>query len=122
MLRVWFVSLAHSHLGQYMQTSKWGFAIVETVHLLALAILGGAVLIVDLRLIGRPANPMLRTKQRDQFHILSVMQPLNRRDMLRINTRLVRYQSYSLSIQKLKSIRLEHIDAQLYVSRALWGS
>jgi len=52
MLRVWFVSLAHSHLGQYMQTSKWGFAIVETVHLLALAILGGAVLIVDLRLMG----------------------------------------------------------------------
>jgi hypothetical protein len=52
MLRVWFVSLAHSQLGQYMQTSKWGFAIVETVHLLALAILGGSVLIVDLRLMG----------------------------------------------------------------------
>ncbi|MEI9977647.1 MAG: DUF6644 family protein [Edaphobacter sp.] len=35
-----------------MQTSKWGFALVETVHLLALAVLGGAVLIVDLRLLG----------------------------------------------------------------------
>ena len=47
-----FVALAHSSLGQYMQTSKWGFALVETVHLLALAILGGSVLIIDLRLLG----------------------------------------------------------------------
>jgi hypothetical protein len=35
-----------------MQNSKWGFAIVETVHLVALAMLGGAVLIIDLRLLG----------------------------------------------------------------------
>jgi hypothetical protein len=35
-----------------MQTSKWGFAVVEMVHLLALTILGGSVLIVDLRLLG----------------------------------------------------------------------
>lgn len=52
MIRIWFLSLASSPLGQYMQTSKWGFAVVETVHLLALAILGGAVLILDLRLMG----------------------------------------------------------------------
>ena len=50
--RLWFVALGHSHLGQVMQTSKWDFALVETVHLLALAILGGSVLIVDLRLLG----------------------------------------------------------------------
>jgi hypothetical protein len=50
--RLWFVALAHSHLGQVMQTSKWDFAVVETVHLLALAMLGGLVLIVDLRLLG----------------------------------------------------------------------
>ena len=49
---LWFTALAHSHLGHVMQTSKWGFAIVETVHLLALAILGGAVLVIDLRLLG----------------------------------------------------------------------
>nr|WP_141223901.1 DUF6644 family protein [Granulicella pectinivorans] len=35
-----------------MQTSKWDFALVETVHLLALATLGGSVLIIDLRLLG----------------------------------------------------------------------
>lgn len=52
MLRIWFISLAHSSLGQYMQTSKWGFAVVEAIHLLALAILGGTVLILDLRLMG----------------------------------------------------------------------
>jgi hypothetical protein len=35
-----------------MQTSKWDFALVEMVHLLALALLGGSVLVVDLRLLG----------------------------------------------------------------------
>jgi hypothetical protein len=35
-----------------MQTSRWGFALTEMVHLVALALLGGAVLIVDLRLLG----------------------------------------------------------------------
>jgi hypothetical protein len=29
-----------------------GFALVETVHLIALALLGGSVLLVDLRLLG----------------------------------------------------------------------
>jgi hypothetical protein len=35
-----------------MQTSRWGFALVEMAHLLALALLGGSLLIVDLRLLG----------------------------------------------------------------------
>jgi hypothetical protein len=48
----WFVALAHSALGRAMQNSKWGFALVETVHLLAIAALGGSVLLVDLRLLG----------------------------------------------------------------------
>jgi hypothetical protein len=48
----WFVALSHSALGHAMQTSKWGFALVETVHLLALAALGGSVLMLDLRLLG----------------------------------------------------------------------
>jgi hypothetical protein len=47
-----FMALAHSRLGHAMQTSKWDFALVEMVHLLALATLGGSVLIVDLRLLG----------------------------------------------------------------------
>lgn len=51
-LYAWFMALAHSQLGHVMQTSRWGFAIVEMVHLLGLAILGGSVLIVNLRLLG----------------------------------------------------------------------
>ncbi len=48
----WFIALGHSSLGHYMQASRWGFAVVEAVHLLGLAILGGAILLVDLRLLG----------------------------------------------------------------------
>lgn len=47
-----FVTLGHSALGHYMQRSVWGFAVVEALHLLALAALGGSLLIVDLRLLG----------------------------------------------------------------------
>ena len=32
--------------------SLWAFAVVEAVHLVALAVIGGAVLVVDLRLLG----------------------------------------------------------------------
>ena len=51
-LHALFMALAHSPLGHAMQTSKWDFAIVEMVHLLALAILGGSILVIDLRLLG----------------------------------------------------------------------
>jgi hypothetical protein len=51
-LHGWFMMLARSPLGHAMQTSRWGFAVVEMVHLLGLALLGGSVLIVDLRLLG----------------------------------------------------------------------
>jgi hypothetical protein len=36
----------------WVRDSKWGFAIVEMVHLLALAGLGGVVLLVDLGALG----------------------------------------------------------------------
>jgi Family of unknown function (DUF6644) len=38
--------------GQAVKTSSWAFAVTESIHLLALAAIGGAVLIVDLRLLG----------------------------------------------------------------------
>lgn len=71
MIRDWFVALAHSSLGQFMQNSRWGFATVEAVHLLALTLLGGAVLILDLRLLGvilRRESP--RLLNRDLSRIL----------------------------------------------------
>ena len=41
-----------SALGQLVRTSVWLFPVIESIHLLGLASLGGAVLIVDLRLLG----------------------------------------------------------------------
>jgi hypothetical protein len=38
--------------GTMIRDSIWQFAAIEAVHLLALAVIGGAVLIVDLRLLG----------------------------------------------------------------------
>jgi len=48
----WFIWLSKSPVGEVMQKSTWGFAVVEIVHLLALAALGGTVLIMDLKLLG----------------------------------------------------------------------
>ena len=41
-----------SWLGQFIVGSNWLFPVIESVHLLALALLGGSVLIVDMRLLG----------------------------------------------------------------------
>ncbi|HWF48821.1 MAG TPA: DUF6644 family protein [Bryobacteraceae bacterium] len=47
-----FEWLGRTSLGAFMQQSGYAFPMVEMVHLLALAILGGAILIIDLRLLG----------------------------------------------------------------------
>jgi hypothetical protein len=39
-------------LGEMIRSSTWAFAVIESGHLLALSVIGGAVLIVDLRLLG----------------------------------------------------------------------
>ena len=41
-----------SAVGNAIRTSPWAFAVIESVHLLGLAAIGGAVLLVDLRLLG----------------------------------------------------------------------
>ena len=43
---------AATSLSRAISTSTWAFAVIESVHLLALSVIGGAVLIVDLRLLG----------------------------------------------------------------------
>src|SRR3954454_14805949 len=48
----YFQAIADSSLSQAISTSTWAFAVVESIHLLALSVIGGAVLIVDLRLLG----------------------------------------------------------------------
>ncbi len=42
----------HTALGTVIRESIWMFPVVEAMHLLGLALIGGAVLIVDLRLFG----------------------------------------------------------------------
>jgi len=39
-------------IGEAIRTSTWAFAVIESIHLLGLALIGGSVLIVDLRLLG----------------------------------------------------------------------
>ena len=39
-------------LGQFIVNSNWLFPVIEAGHLLALSVLGGAVLLIDLRLMG----------------------------------------------------------------------
>ena len=57
--------LAETPIGIAMRDSTWAFAIVEIGHLLALAVFGGAILFLNLRLLGllfvsRPAPLVAR--------------------------------------------------------------
>jgi hypothetical protein len=47
-----FDYIEHTAHGTMIRDSIWQFAAIEAVHLLALALIGGSVLIVDLRLLG----------------------------------------------------------------------
>jgi len=65
-------------LGQFIVGSNWLFPVIESMHLLALAVLGGAVLIVDLRLIGlglrdRPVGEIARDARPFMIGALVVM-------------------------------------------------
>lgn len=53
-------------VGSAIRGSSWLFPVIESVHLLALALLGGALLVVDLRLLGFGLrNQPLRQLARD---------------------------------------------------------
>jgi hypothetical protein len=69
--RAWFGffnAIEHGTLGTAVRDSIWAFAAIEAVHLLALAVIGGAVLVVDLRLMGwglkrQPVSQVARDAQ-----------------------------------------------------------
>jgi hypothetical protein len=70
--------LESSWVGTAIRESKWGFALVEMVHLLALALLGGTLLISALQSIGmifkgRPPGAISRDLVRAQIASLAVM-------------------------------------------------
>ena len=52
MLLPLFQSLEDSAIGEAIRSSLWLFPVVEAFHLVGLAIIGGAILVVDFRLLG----------------------------------------------------------------------
>jgi hypothetical protein len=65
-------------LGQFVVGSNWLFPVIESVHLLGLALLGGAILLVDLRLLGlgltaRPVSELAGEARRWMLTGLGVM-------------------------------------------------
>lgn len=55
-------------VGSAIRNSQWLFPVIESVHLLALAMIGGALLVVDLRLLGlglrgQPVRQLARDAQ-----------------------------------------------------------
>ncbi len=52
MLLPFFEWCEASTVGSAIRNSLWLFPVIESVHLLALAVIGGALLVVDLRLFG----------------------------------------------------------------------
>ncbi|OFW15388.1 MAG: hypothetical protein A3F70_05185 [Acidobacteria bacterium RIFCSPLOWO2_12_FULL_67_14] len=64
-----FHSLQYSPLLVAMRASPWIFAVIASVHLMGLAVVGGAVLALDLRLLGlgltrQPASYVARETER----------------------------------------------------------
>jgi hypothetical protein len=65
-------------VGEGIRNSRWLFPVIEAVHLLGLAVIGGAVLVVDLRLFGlglrrQPLAQLARDSQRWLIASLIVM-------------------------------------------------
>jgi len=63
-----------------MRRSLWLFPVIEGIHLMGLALIGGAVLMVDLRLLGlglrnQPVSTVARDAQRWLMVSLAVMLP-----------------------------------------------
>jgi hypothetical protein len=71
-------SVEYSSLLIAMRGMWWFFPVVATIHLLGLAVVGGAVLLVDLRLLGfgvrsQPAAQLVRDAERWLVGSLAVM-------------------------------------------------
>ena len=78
MLLPWFQALESSALGEAIRNSHWLFPVIEAFHLLGLAVIGGAVLIVDFRLLGlglrsHPVSRLARDMQPWMIGSLIVM-------------------------------------------------
>lgn len=75
-----FTAIENSTMGETIRTSLWMFPIIESIHLLGLALMGGAVLVVDMRLFGvglkrQPVADLARDAQRWLIAGLALMIP-----------------------------------------------
>jgi len=75
-----FERLQYSPLLVAMRSSSWTFPLIASLHLMGLALLGGAVLIVDLRLLGfglrnQPLAQIARDAERWLLVSLAVLLP-----------------------------------------------
>jgi hypothetical protein len=73
-----FTWIENSAVGGAIRSSSWLFPFIEAFHLLGLAVIGGAVLVVDLRLFGfglwrQPVAQLARDAQRWLIGSLLVM-------------------------------------------------
>ena len=64
-----FESLEQSGIGMLVRGSLWLFPALEAVHLLGLSLLGGSLLLVDLRLLG------LGVRSRTSEQMMTAAQP-----------------------------------------------
>ncbi len=71
-----FQALENTWLGTFVRQSIWIFPVVECFHLLALALLGGMVLVLNLRMLGfglvSPSVSELASKVRPWFNLALV--------------------------------------------------
>jgi len=72
LLPFWFFHWCEgTGLGSMIQQSKWSFAVIETIHIMALAVLLGSFLIVDLRLFGLGMKKLTVAEVATQFGVTS---------------------------------------------------
>ena len=73
-----FEFLENSAVGEMIRDSRWLFPVIESIHLLGLVVIGGSVLLVDMRLFGlglrgQPVAQLARDAQRWLVGSLVVM-------------------------------------------------
>jgi uncharacterized protein DUF6644 len=77
MLLPFFEWCEASFIGQVIRQSLWLFPVIEAVHLLALTVIGGSLLILDLRMLGiglrQPVNEIAREARPFLVWSLAVM-------------------------------------------------
>ncbi len=103
-----FTWCEHTAVGEGIRNSQWLFPIIESVHLLALVLIAGAVLVVDMRLFGlglrrQPVAQLARDAQ--PWVIGSLMVMLTTGFLLFLSEATKCYYSFAFSV-KMTSLLL----------------